>query len=288
MLVHRAPRPQQYAKALPLKNGEPVVPMRGGGGGYQSNVIGGGGGGRENIRGGVMPIEQGPPPSYQQQQQQMIAGMEKEKPAVVILADKVSVQSPLVSWSYYSWSWIVFVVAFVIANGALMIIAGLDMVGVGILSPLLLIIWHFVLFLVFGLLLIWTVVGIASDTLLSDRVRLPLLSGSATLYNFSMTIAYLVWILHNTSLYAEVHYASNSQAYVSYVILNGITFVWFYIVVAVILVAWVVHYNQRKTLELVDMVLAVQDVHLRQLHGTSLNEVVTALRSRQHPSHFVT
>jgi hypothetical protein len=207
--------------------------------------------------------------------------MVAQEPAVVILARGVRVRSKLVSWSGYSWPWILFVLTFVAANGALMILAGLDMTGIGIASPILLGIWHFVLFVIFGALLIWTYVRFANETLLEDKIRLPLLCCLATIYNFAMSIGYLLWMLHNTSAYAEVHFSSNSQAYVSCVGLNTATFVWYFVVVSIAMMSWIVHYNQRKTLELIDMVLSTQDEHLGKLHRTTLKDVVASLRWQQ-------
>ena len=209
-------------------------------------------------------------------------GVETEPdPAVIILARGVRVQSKFISWSFYSWPWIVFVLAFIVGNGALMVFAGLDAVGIGLASPLLLIIWHFVLFVIFGILLIWTLVRFATENLLEDKLRLPFLVSNATLYNFVMTIAFLAWILNNTSLHAKVHFTSNSQAYVSYIVLNGITFIWFYVLVCFALISWLVHYNYRKFLELTDLALSVQDEHLIMLHGTNLQSLVQSLRSQQ-------
>jgi len=207
----------------------------------------------------------------------------RRESAVDTLARGVRVRSKLVSWSMYSWPWILFVLAFIVGNGALMVFEGLDLTGIGIASPLMLIIWHFVMFVIFGALLIWTYVRFGDETLLEDKLRLPFLCANCTLFNFVMTIVVLAWILDNQSAYAEVHFTSNSQAYVSFVAINGVAFVWFYLIVGLILMAWVVHYNQRKYLELIDLALHADDVHLNRLHNTSLRNVVQTLRQQQSP-----
>jgi hypothetical protein len=206
---------------------------------------------------------------------------EQQDPAVVTLARGIPVRSKLVSWAGYSWPWVLYVLAFVVGNGVLMILAGLDMTGIGFASPIMLGIWHFVMFVIFGALLIWTYVRFAGETLLEDKIRLPFLCTNATVYNFAMAIAYLAWMLANTSAYAEVHFSSNSQAYVSFIGLNTATFVWFYVVIGLTMMAWVVHYNQRKNLELMDLALSVEDEHLIMLHNTSLENVVASLRAQQ-------
>jgi len=213
-----------------------------------------------------------------------------QDPALVTVARGVRVRSKLVSWSTYSWSWILFVLAFIVGNGVLMILAGLDMTGIGIGSPILFSIWHFVMFVIFGALLIRTWIMFSGETLLEEKIRLPFLCFDAMVYNFAMSIAYFAWILDNESAYAEVHFSSNSQAYVSFVAMNAVTFLWFYLVLAQIRTAWHIHYNQRKALELADLLLSVEDEHLVMLHRTNLQSVVASLRA-QHglgpvPQHF--
>lgn len=210
----------------------------------------------------------------------------QQDPAVVTLARGVRVRSKLVSWAGYSWPWILFVLAFVVGNGALMIFAGLNMSGIGFASPIMMTIWHFVQFVIFAALVIWTYVRFSHETLLEDKLRLPFLTTNAAIYNFAMFVAFLAWILNNTSAYAEVHFSSNSQAYVAFVAMNAATFVWFYVVVGLALMSWVVHYNYRKTLELTDLALSVDDEHLALLHNTTLQNMVASLRQQQQqPQH---
>jgi hypothetical protein len=149
------------------------------------------------------------------------------------------------------------------------------------------IIWHFVLFVLYGALLIYLIIQLGRETLLTDRARLPLIVANATLFNFVMSFVFLSWILDNTSQHAEVNYSENMRAYSSFVVISGVSFVWYFVVVAVALITWLVHYNQRKTLELVDLVLSVQDEHLINLHDTSLRTLVQELRASQPAGSFI-
>lgn len=216
--------------------------------------------------------------------QQATLGIE---PAVVTLAGDVRVRSKLISWNTFSWTWIAFLLLFIIGNGGLAVVTGLDAVGIGPGLPLMDIIWHFVLFVLYGALLIYLIVQLGKETLLTDRARLPLIVGNATLFNFVMSFVFLSWILDNTSQHAEVNYSENMRAYSSFVVISGISFVWYFVVAAVALVTWLIHYNQRKTLELVDLVLSVQDEHLINLHDTSLKTLVQELRASQPAGSFI-
>lgn len=209
------------------------------------------------------------------------------EPAVITLAGDVRVRSKLISWNTFSISWILFLLLFIVGNGGLAVITGLDTTGVGPGLPLLDIIWHFALFVAFGVLLIYLIVQVGNETLVTDRVRLPLIVANAMLFNLVMTFVFLTWVLDNTSQHAQVDYSDNMKAYSSFVTISGISFLWFFVVVAVSLLTWLIHYNQRKTLELIDLVLSVEDQHLINLHETSLKTLVTELRQAQPPGSFI-
>ncbi len=196
---------------------------------------------------------------------------------VISVAGGVQTQSKLVSWSHFSWLWVAFSIVLLVGNGILMVFLGFDLIGAGISNPLVLVIWHFVLAMGFGIITVVSAVFFTQEELLQDRLRLPILSGLWSLYNGVGTILFLGWIIDHPSLHSDVQFNDNPSAYASFVGISGVLFLWFWVNVAAMVIAWVVHYNQRKYLEVLNRSLQVSDFVFYQYHGITIDQTVKAM-----------
>ncbi len=193
------------------------------------------------------------------------------------VAKGVKVKSKLVSWKSFSWVWVLFSLFLLVGNGILMIFLGLDLIGVGLSNPWVLLVWHFVLFLCFGVVTIISAVIFTQEELLEDGLRLPILSGLWSLYNGVAAVMFLAWVIAHPNLSSDVQFSDDPSAYSSFVAVNGVSFLWFWIGVMAIVICWVIHYNQRKYLETLERSLQVTDVILMTYHGTSLHDLMIEL-----------
>jgi len=196
---------------------------------------------------------------------------------VVSVAGGIHTQSKLVSWTHFSWLWVAFSLVLLVGNGILMIFLGFDLIGAGISNPLVLVIWHFILALGFGIITVISAVFFTQEELLQDRLRLPVLSGLWTLYNGVGTILFLGWIIDHPSLHSDIQFNDNPSAYASFLGISGVLFLWFWVDVVAMVIAWVVHYNQRKYLEVLNRSLQVSDFVFYHYHGITIHQAVHAI-----------
>lgn len=197
------------------------------------------------------------------------------------LAGNTRTAQPLIDSGLLTWTWIIYCLL-VAGNAALIVVIGLDVVGIGPGLPLLDIIAHFVLFVAFAALFIYAVIQLGKETVIGDRMGLTVVSFNASVYNFVMTFVFLSWILDNTSQHAEVDYSDNMKAYSSFIGISVWSVVWFFVVCAVTCVVLYARYLKRKVEETIDMALSVQNQHLEQLHDTSLGRIVSEINSQQN------
>src|SRR6056297_3037163 len=191
-------------------------------------------------------------------------------------------KQPLVDSSLFQWSWILYILL-LCGNAALIVVIGLDVVGIGPGLPLLDIIAHFVLFVAFAALFIYAVIQLGKEMMLGDRMGLVLVTFHSCLYNFVLTFVFLSWILNNTSQHAEVKYADNMQAYSSFIGICVWSSVWFFVTVVNTCLVIGAKYLKRKIEEIIDETLSVQNKHLEQLHDTSLPKLVNEIKKMENP-----
>lgn len=193
------------------------------------------------------------------------------------VAKGVKVKSKLISWKSFSWLWVMFVLVLFVGNGILMVFLGLDLVNLGLSNPAVLIVWHFVLFVGFGVIAVVSGVYFTQEELLEDGLRLPVLAGLWTLYNGVASLLFLVWVVDNPKMHSTVAFSDNPSAYSSFIALNAVSFMWFWMNVVAIVLAWVIHYNQRKYLETLNRSLQITDHILMHYHGTTLYALMVQL-----------
>lgn len=191
------------------------------------------------------------------------------------VAKGVRAKSKLISWKSFSWLWVLFTLVLFVGDGILMVFLGLDLMELGLSNPLVLLIWNFVLFVVFGVIAVISGVYFTQEELLEDGLRLPVLAGLWTIYNGVATLLFLIWSFNHPKLHSDVEFNDNPSAYASFMAVNAVCFLWFWVNIGSIVLAWVIHYNQRKYLETLNRSLQVTDHILMTYHGTTVYHLMT-------------
>jgi len=205
---------------------------------------------------------------------------QKEGPYLLSVVGNKKTTQPLIDSHLVSWNWILYFLLLCV-NGAIVVIMALDVIGIGPGLPLLDIVAHFSLFVGFGVLFIYAVIQLGKETMLEDKMGLPLVTFVATLYNFVMTFVFLSWVLDNTSQHAEVKYVENMQAYSSFIGISAWSCAFFFIIVVSTLVVIYIRYVVRKIQEINGKMLIVQNKHLENLHETSLPKLISEMEKNK-------
>jgi len=149
-----------------------------------------------------------------------------------------------------SWSWIA-IGLLIVANTVLACFFTLDVLAVGFLRPLIPLIFHIVLFILFLLLAIIKTVGFIHERLLEDKLALPFISIHFAIYNLFGAIALLIFTAKFGDLASKLVFANDPLAYISYLVISGCLLLWFIICITIITIMSIVRYNQSKIIEII-------------------------------------
>jgi len=148
-----------------------------------------------------------------------------------------------------SWSWIA-IGLLIVANTVLACFFALDVLAVGFLRPIIPLIFHIVLFILFLLLAIIKTVGFIHERLLEDKLALPFISIHFAIYNLFGAIALLIFTAKFGDLASKLVFANDPLAYISYLVISGCLLLWFIICITIITIMSIVRYNQSKIIEI--------------------------------------
>lgn len=138
---------------------------------------------------------------------------------------------------------------------ALAVMEGLEVANVGWDTPLFYAIFHWVLAIYFGLLLVYSAGSFMIEPLLSDNLRPSIIAGHGLFVNGVCGILFLIWLVTNTDFITNTSFDKDPQGTVDYKDIIIVCFVLYIIWISVILLTYMIRFAFAKFIEILSMTI---------------------------------
>jgi len=143
----------------------------------------------------------------------------------------------------------------IILYSALAVMEGLEVANVGWDTPLFYGIFHLVLAVYFGLLLLYAAGSFMMEPLLSDNLRPAIIVGHGLFINGVCAILFLIWLVTNTDFITDTNFDNDPEGTVDYKDIILVSFVLYFIWLTVILLTYMIRFAFAKFIEILSMTI---------------------------------